>query len=155
MSVDELIRRVTAGEPVSFQQVIATIEAHYHYTPCRFHTGLGADALSNDLGSNEGSCKIFYFAYLHGLDRQQTLSLFGDFYRQDVLLNPDGESHANIRRFLRDGWRGIRYEGVPLTPRRGFTNPHRRGSERGLDEFQENQQENQHDRSGDRTKSPL
>lgn len=117
MSIDELIGQVRAGVPVSFRQVIATIDAHYRYTPCRFRNGLGPDALTNEAGANEGSCKIFYFAHLHGLDQQQTLSLFGDFYRQDVLQNPQETNHGNIRRFMRDGWPGIQYqEGIPLAP---------------------------------------
>lgn len=117
MSTDELIAKVRAGEPVSFHEVIATIDAHYRYNPCRFRNGLGVDALLNEAGANEGSCKIFYFASLHGLDRAETLALFGDFYRLDVGRHPEGASHPNIRRFLRDGWRGIHYEGIPLVPR--------------------------------------
>lgn len=116
MPIDELIGRVKAGEPVSFQQVIAAIEMHYRYAPCRFYNGLGADPLVNEAGTNEVSCKIFFFARLHGLDQQLTLSLFGDYYRHDVLGDPEGRNHGNIRRFMRDGWSGIRYEGVPLTP---------------------------------------
>lgn len=116
MSIDELIRRVKTGAPVDFQQVIAAIDASYTYAPCRFSNGLGPAPLINEAGTNEGSCKIFYFARLHGLDQAQTLALFGDYYRRDVLEHPGEANHGNIRRFMRDGWPGIHYEGVPLIP---------------------------------------
>ena len=115
-SVDELLQRVKRGEAVSFQETIAAIDGQYRYTPCRFFNGLGEDRLVNEAGSNEGSCKIFWFARLSDLDQAETLALFGDYYRRDVLERPEGESHANIRRFLRDGWDGISYDGVPLEP---------------------------------------
>lgn len=117
MSIEELIRRVKEEQPVTFQQVIAAIDAAYTYVPCGFRNGLGAEPLVNQAGTNEGSCKIFYFARLQGLDQAQTLALFGDYYRRDVLEQPEAANHANIRRFMRDGWSGIHYEGVPLVPR--------------------------------------
>ncbi len=117
MTLEELIRKVKAGEPVDFQQAIAAIDAAYAYAPCRFRNGVGPDPLINEAGTNEGSCKIFYCARLHGLDQAQTLALFGDYYRCDVLEHPGAANHGNIRRFLRDGWAGIHYEGVPLMPR--------------------------------------
>ena len=117
MSIEDLVARVTAGVPVDFDQVIAAIDTHYHYQPCRFRNGVGRDALVNERGTNEGSCKIFFFARLLGFDEAQTLALFGDYYRQDVLKNPGGTNHANIRRFARDGWPGIIHEGVALVPR--------------------------------------
>lgn len=116
MTPGELAACVRAGTPVSFEQVMAVIAAHYRYRPCRFRNGLGADAIINDAGINEGSCKIFYLARLLDLDQAQTLALFGDFYRRDVLGAPDGTNHANIRRFLRDGWAGIAFEDVALEP---------------------------------------
>jgi hypothetical protein len=63
---------------------------------------------------NEGSCKIFAFALIHQLSEAQTLTLFGDYYH-DVLNNPEGSGHQNIRNFIRDGWRGICFNGVALT----------------------------------------
>ena len=38
------------------------------------------------------------------LPNNATLWLFGDFYRKDVLENPDGTDHANIRAFMEGGW---------------------------------------------------
>ena len=56
------------------------------------------------------------FARLAGLTPDQTLALFGAFYRDDVLGHPDGSDHQNIRNFIKDGWDGIRFEGDALTP---------------------------------------
>jgi hypothetical protein len=114
MTPEELAERVRLGMPVAFEAVMAVVAENYAYRPCRFRNGVGADAVVNEAGTNEGSCKIFHLARLLGLDQQQTLALFGDFYQRDVLGTPTGTSHANIRRFMRDGWAGIAYEGVPL-----------------------------------------
>lgn len=111
-----LLDRVKRGEPLEFQETIAVIEANYRYTPTRFTNGLGPEAVVNEAGKNEGSCKIFSFARLAGLTPDQTLALFGAFYRDDVLGHPDGSDHQNIRNFIKDGWDGIRFEGDALTP---------------------------------------
>ncbi|CAA0114892.1 Uncharacterised protein [BD1-7 clade bacterium] len=98
-------------ETVQFADVIAHIESNYNYTPTRF---TNADAV-NDAGTNEGSCKIFAFAQLNNLPEAQTLMLFGDFYRNDVLENPEGTDHANIRNFIQHGWAGINFDGTALS----------------------------------------
>jgi len=51
---------------------------------------------------------------LHELDQQQTLNLFGDYYRLDVLNDPQGTGHQNIRNFMADGWAGISFKGEAL-----------------------------------------
>ncbi|HSC76172.1 MAG TPA: HopJ type III effector protein [Pseudomonadales bacterium] len=103
-------------EGVSFDEVIATIKDCYQYTPTRFSNGLGETCVINEAGQNEGSCRIFAFARLHRLDEKETLHCFGRFYREDVLGNPDGNDHANIRHFMRDGWAGVVFDGEVLTP---------------------------------------
>ena len=110
MLLEEFLERVKAGGKVSFQDSIAVIAAYYRYTPIRFANG---DVI-NEAGTNEGSCKLFYFAKLHGLTPAQTLALFGDYYWKDVLELPDANSHANIRSFMRHGWEGIAYDGEAL-----------------------------------------
>ena len=107
--------RVKSGQPVSFQDTISVITHNYQYTPTRFSNGSGADAVVNDAGTNEGSCKIFGFARLHGLTEADTLRLFGDYYRKDVLENPEGQDHHNIRNFMKYGWAGIQFDGEPLS----------------------------------------
>lgn len=46
--------------------------------------------------------------------KEETLALFGDFYRNDVLKNPGGNDHQNIRNFMEFGWDGILFEGEAL-----------------------------------------
>jgi len=114
MMLNDFIERVKAGQAVDFQDTMAVIAAHYDYQPAEFSNGI-EEPLLNEAGRNEGSCKIFAFAQLHGLDQAQTLALFGDYYRKDVLENPAGSDHQNIRHFLRDGWAGIHFKSVALT----------------------------------------
>lgn len=116
MTLDKLLQRIkTHPASVEFQEVIATIEANYHYTPIRFTNGKGDDMVVNEAGSNEGSCKIFAFARLNDLNEAQTLACFGTYYREDVLQHPEGDDHANIRTFMRHGWDGMQFEGAALT----------------------------------------
>lgn len=103
-----------APETVEFNQVIETINTHYNYTPTLFTNGEGDTQLVNEAGTNEGSCKIFGFGLLHKLNTQQTLNCFGHYYRDDVLQNPEGLDHGNIRNFMNYDWAGINFETLPL-----------------------------------------
>lgn len=114
MNLNEFIIRIKSGQPVDFQDTMTVIAEHYDYQSTEFSNGL-RHPLINEAGRNEGSCKIFAFARLNGLDQAQTLALFGDYYRKDVLENPDGKDHLNIRNFMRDGWEGIQFKSEPLT----------------------------------------
>ncbi len=111
MTLDELIQTIKL-EPVkmSFSDVMAVIASNYDYTPADFLNG----TQRNTAGTNEGSCKIFAFAKLNTLNEQQTLACFGDYYRQDVLLNPKGIDHTNIRNFIQTGWDGIKFDSEVL-----------------------------------------
>ncbi len=93
----------------SFPDTIAYIDENYTFTPTTFKNGNQI----NNAGENNGSCKIFAFAQLHQLTKEETLFLFGDFY-QDVLNTPDATDHQNIRNFMIFGWEGIHFEGVTL-----------------------------------------
>lgn len=95
---------------IEFPQVIAYIDQHYHFTPTAFKNG----DTYNAANQNNGSCKIFFFAQLNQLSEQHTLQLFGDYYRKDVLQNPDATDHQNIRNFMKSGWSGIVFEGTAL-----------------------------------------
>lgn len=116
ISIDTFLDGIKSGQPVVFHDTLDLIAAHYEYRPARFHNGLGDGRLINEPGSNEGSCKTFAFARLHGLSEPDTLALFGEHYRE-VLADPDGEGHRNIRNFLEHGWAGIVFETEPLRPR--------------------------------------
>ncbi|MCG8394898.1 MAG: HopJ type III effector protein [Pseudomonadales bacterium] len=104
-------------DAVAFEQVQEVIDEHYHYTPARFTNGSGDDLVVNEAGTNEGSCRIFAFAKLHQLSNEQTLACFGHFFRHDVLENPDGDDHANIRTFMRHGLEQVQFDSTALTPR--------------------------------------
>lgn len=117
MKIEEFIEQVKKGTRVSFKETMAVVEENYIYTPVQFFNGIGDDPVVNPSGSNEGSCKIFALGKRFGLSKEETVSLFGELYWKDVVENPDGTDHANIRTFLRDGWEGIRFEADPLKPR--------------------------------------
>lgn len=94
---------------VRFQDVITLIDSLYTFTPSEFTNGQGENTVINAKGSNQGSCKIFSFGLEQGLSEQQTLHCFGNYYREDVLNNPTGDDHANIRTFMKYGWDGIHF----------------------------------------------
>lgn len=110
MSLNDFLTKVKAGEAVSFNDTIAVISENYTFTQAAFKNG----NVENTAGQNEGSCKIFAFAKLHDLTPEQTLSLFGDYYRVDVLQHPDASDHQNIRQFMQHGWAGIAFENEAL-----------------------------------------
>ena len=97
-------------ENIQFNDVISFIDEHYDFTPTPFRNG----NTSNEANQNNGSCKVFSFAKLNNLSQEETLFLFGDFYRNDVLKNPDGIDHQNIRNFIQFGWDRISFEGEAL-----------------------------------------
>ncbi|SEM41575.1 HopJ type III effector protein [Chryseobacterium taichungense] len=100
-----------SSEQIMFKDVIAFIDEHYDFTPTKFTNGNTV----NEAGQNNGSCKVFSFAQLNDLSAQETLNLFGEFYREDVLKNPEGTDHQNIRNFMEFGWEGISFEEKALS----------------------------------------
>ena len=112
MTTEELLKLLrTNPESIEFQQVMETIDQYYNYTPARFANG---DVI-NESGTNEGSCKIFAFGQINQLNEQETLACFGTYYRNDVLQNPEGSDHANIRTFMTHSWDGIKFDSAALT----------------------------------------
>jgi hypothetical protein len=95
---------------IQFEDTMAIIDELYEFTPTAFQNGEQA----NEAGQNSGSCKLFAFAQLQNLDEQQTLTCFGQYYREDVLKNPEGNDHQNIRNFITQGWKGISFSGEAL-----------------------------------------
>ncbi len=107
MTLADFLERLQAEpQSISFADTMAVIEQHYHYTPTAFRNG----DQHNDAGCNEGSCKILAFGVQQQLTLEQTLQCFGDYYRNDVMQNPDGDDHQNIRQFMQHGWDGVRFE---------------------------------------------
>ncbi len=109
--LEDFFRQLSSDpESISFSQTIALIDALYEFTPTAFTNG----SLKNAAGENNGSCKILAFAALHQLSEPQTLQLFGDYYRVEVLPQPIGSNHLNIRNFMETGWDGVDFESSPL-----------------------------------------
>jgi HopJ type III effector protein len=102
---------MSGGEETSFEEVIALIDKYYEYGLIEFKNG----DVVNEAGVNEGSAKILSYAALSNLDKAATLKLWGQYYRE-VLADPDGDSHQNIRNFMKYGWDGVNFDnGIALT----------------------------------------
>ncbi len=115
MAITALINKIKQQpKVVEFSEVIDVITRHYHYTPSCFTNGIGENQVINAAGKNEGSCKIFAFAMLHGLSKDETLACFGRYYRDDVIGHPETIDHANIRVFMLHGWDGVHFDQSPL-----------------------------------------
>ena len=97
-------------QEITFPETIAVIEDNYTFTPTSFQNGNQRNAA----GENSGSCKLFAFAKAKQLTQQETLACFGAYYFDDVLKNPEGTDHQNIRNFILHGWEGIAFEDVAL-----------------------------------------
>ncbi|MBF2707473.1 HopJ type III effector protein [Flavobacterium soyangense] len=95
---------------ITFPETIAVIEENYDFIPTTFENG----SLQNHAGENSGSCKLFAFAQLQNLSQAETLACFGAYYFDEVLGNPEGTNHQNIRNFMNTGWDGIKFEGEAL-----------------------------------------
>ncbi|WP_298140213.1 HopJ type III effector protein [Flavobacterium sp.] len=110
-NIDNFLNKVKQNPKlITFQETIEVIESNYNFTPSSFKNGNQL----NNAGENNGSCKIFAFAKINNLEKDETLSLFGSYYFDDVLKNPDGIDHQNIRNFMTFGWDGISFDGEAL-----------------------------------------
>jgi hypothetical protein len=99
------------GDDLKFEDVIELIDTHYETQLLEFKNG----DIVNKQGENEGSAKLLSYAALGNLDKATTLKLWGQYYR-DVLADPSGSSHQNIRNFMKYGWEGVPFEnGIALT----------------------------------------
>ena len=104
---------------MKFDEVMGKINECYVHTPVEYRSGAGtAEEVVNPPNTNTGSCKVFYFAQMHGVSEDATLRMFCQHYQQ-VLDEPEGDSHANIRAFMKHGWEGITFAGPALVTRDG------------------------------------
>ena len=97
-------------EQIEFSETMNVIETNYSFNPTAFKNG----ALDNAVGQNSGSCKLFAFAKVQGLSKEETLACFGQYYFDDVLKDPKGNGHQNIRNFMKTGFEGLSFKGEPL-----------------------------------------
>ena len=111
MSTTSFLEKLkSTPEAVTFAETIAVIEENYTFTPTAFQNGLQHNAA----GENSGSCKLFAFAKVQQLTETETLACFGAYYTEEVLGDPNGTNHQNIRNFMKTGWSGIQFEGEAL-----------------------------------------
>jgi hypothetical protein len=105
-------KKIVATSPtnISFSDTMEVIESNYTFTPTAFSNG----NLTNEAGQNSGSCKVFAFAKKVGLTKQETLACFGTYYFDEVLQEPKGDGHQNIRNFMKTGFEGLNFDGKPL-----------------------------------------
>lgn len=112
MTVAELVEKIkTQPASIQFSEIIETVDANYTFTPTAFKNG----ETMNEANQNNGSCKVFSFAKKQNLTKEETLTCFGDYYRKDVMQNPEGTDHQNIRNFIKFDWEGILFEEEPLS----------------------------------------
>lgn len=96
---------------LTFEDVMEMIDTHYETGLLEFKNG----DIVNKQGENEGSAKVLSYAALSNLNKDMTLKLWGQYYRE-VLEDPKGDSHQNIRNFMKYGWDGVPFEnGIALT----------------------------------------
>lgn len=111
MTLPDFLEKVqNTPNSITFPETIAVIEANYDFKPTAFENGLQHNAANE----NSGSCKLFAFAQLQNLSEEATLACFGAYYFEEVLKNPEGTDHQNIRNFMKTGWNGIAFYGEPL-----------------------------------------
>ena len=111
MSLETFKQKIkTTPNNIEFSETMAVIESNYNFTPTAFKNG----PLQNNAGENSGSCKLFAFAKLQGFKQDETLACFGKFYFEDVLNDPNGTGHQNIRNFMKTGFEGLAFDGEPL-----------------------------------------
>ncbi|QTD36831.1 HopJ type III effector protein [Polaribacter batillariae] len=90
---------------ITFAETMQVIEEFYNFTPTAFTNG----ELKNKATENTGSCKLFAFAKLQKLTKEETLFCFGEHYK-NVLEDKDGDGHQNIRNFIKTGFKGLFFE---------------------------------------------
>jgi HopJ type III effector protein len=99
------------ADNLTFEEVMEMIDTHYESQLLEFKNG----DIVNQQGENEGSAKLLSYAALSGMDKDTTLRLWGQYYRE-VLNDLNGSSHQNIRNFMKYGWDGVPFEnGIALT----------------------------------------
>ncbi|MGN6416598.1 MAG: HopJ type III effector protein [Pseudobacter sp.] len=107
--VTELIEKLKTNS-ILFKDVLEFIDARYQHQPAGFKNG----ETYNEPTQNQGSARVFAFAKLNELSKEDTLFLFAEHY-QAVLGTPEAVDHQNIRQFIQHGWSGIVFEGEALT----------------------------------------
>ena len=90
---------------INFADTMQVIEDNYNFTPTSFTNG----DIKNKAGENSGSCKLFTFAKIQKMTKEEALFCFGEHYK-NVLEDENGDSHQNIRNFMKSGFEGLSFE---------------------------------------------
>ena len=114
MTLETFLNKIkTTPKDIDFTDTISVIESNYIFTPTAFKNG----DLHNNAGENSGSCKLLAFAKLQQLTKEETLACFGKYYFEEVLNNPNGNGHQNIRNFMKTGFEGLVFDNMSLRER--------------------------------------
>ena len=92
------------SQAIEFAEVVSVIDECFDVTETSFRVG----DVESAAGENMGSSKLLAFGKLAGLSEQETLCLFGQYYK-DVCATPDGDDHPNIRAFMKGGWGAVQF----------------------------------------------
>ena len=111
MTLESFKEKLKTPTEVAFTDTMAVIEENYTFTPTAFING----PLKNEAGQNSGSCKLFAFAQKQAFTTEETLACFGKYYFDEVLKDPNGDGHQNIRNFMKTGFEGLTFDGTALT----------------------------------------
>ncbi len=110
-TVTTLLQQLDQGN-AKFSDVLDVINAHYDFTATAFDNG----SVHNAAGENSGSCRVFAYAQLQGLNAEDTVKLFAE-HAASVFAHPEGNDHQNIRNFIQHGWAGVKMAGTALSPK--------------------------------------
>jgi len=111
MTQEAYLKELRSGVKMQFKDLMALVDDNFNHTPASFTNG----TLDNSEDENQGSAKLFGFAAIHQLTPLETLHCFGEHY-QDVLNDPQGTAHQNIRNFIIYGWEGVKFNSPVLIP---------------------------------------
>jgi len=97
MTVEEFKTKLKENpKQIEFSETIEVIEAYYDFSPTAFVT----------------------FSKIESLAKEETLACFGAFYYDEVINDPTGAGHQNIRNFMKSGFDRLTIHGAALTKKR-------------------------------------
>lgn len=102
-------RAAIESDSHQFATTLAFINEWFDFTPTAFRNG----KVANSAEQNQGSCRVLALALMQGFSKEQTLSCFGEHYR-DVLATPGVDNHHNLRRLQAEGLVDIHFDVKPL-----------------------------------------
>ena len=110
MIIQEFKTKLKANSTsILFAETMQVIEDNYNFIPTTFTNG----DIKNKAGENSGSCKLFAFAKIQKMTKEEALFCFGEHYK-NVLEDENGDSHQNIRNFMKSGFDGLSFESEAL-----------------------------------------